>query len=290
MPDLATHPAPEGSYDVRPLFDKLKRHLPLQAIEAALKATDSASERERRLPMPSMVLLLLGAALFRHVSLEQLVLLLHLALPTPEALGVTSGAISHARKALGPEPLEQLFQSWAAPQAHAAASVERWRGLSLYGLDGSSLRVADTEPNRDHFGGHDGGPRGRSGYPLVRLVVLMALRSHLLAAAAFGPFSLGEFTLAQALWAQLPADSLIVLDRNFYSAAVLLGIERIGPARGSQEGPEPADPLHRACHQLSDPRLPASEADDIVVGPKVLPSERDDRALPRALGGGAGTG
>jgi hypothetical protein len=272
MPDLATHPAPEGSYDVRPLFDKLKRHLPLQAIEAALKATDSASERERRLPMPSMVLLLLGAALFRHVSLEQLVLLLHLALPTPEALGVTSGAISHARKALGPEPLEQLFQSWAAPQAHAAASVERWRGLSLYGLDGSSLRVADTEPNRDHFGGHDGGPRGRSGYPLVRLVVLMALRSHLLAAAAFGPFSLGEFTLAQALWAQLPADSLIVLDRNFYSAAVLLGIERIGPARHW---------LLRLKGNIRFRTLQVLAPGDLLVEVKVSPEARKkDPSLP----------
>ena len=35
-------------------------------------------------------------------------------------------------------------------------------------------------------------PRGSSGYPLCRLVALMALRSHLLAATAFGPYETGE--------------------------------------------------------------------------------------------------
>jgi hypothetical protein len=231
MPTSRATPAPCRSYDERPLVDKLQHALSPQVIDAALAATDTQSKRERRLPRSSVVLLLVAAALFRHVALGQLVLLLRLARPARDAMGVTSGAISHARKALGVAPLVALFRSWAAPHAHAAAAAERWRGLSVYGVDGSSLRVADSPQNRDAFGGHSGGARGPSAYPLVRLVMLMALRSHLLVDVALGAFAHGELSLARSLWAQLPADALVVLDRNFYAATILVGIERVGPAR-----------------------------------------------------------
>src|SRR6185295_14635419 len=71
---------------------------------------------------------------------------------------------------------------------HAEADKDRWRELSLYGVDGSTLRVADSDENRAHFGSAKS-KRGDSGYPLARIVGLMALRSHLLAAVAFGPYT-----------------------------------------------------------------------------------------------------
>ena len=50
----------------------------------------------------------------------------------------------------------------------------------------------------------------------------MALRSHLLAGAAFGPYCNGEYSYAAELWAELPDNSLCVVDRNFLSARLLL--------------------------------------------------------------------
>lgn len=54
----------------------------------------------------------------------------------------------------------------------------------------------------------NGGHRGDSGYPLVRLVALMALRSHLVANASLGPYGDGEYTYAENLWSSVPDDTL----------------------------------------------------------------------------------
>ena len=56
----------------------------------------------------------------------------------------------------------------------------------MYGVDGTTLRVADSDANRAHFGVSKS-KRGESAYPLVRVVTLSALRSHLIVAASFGP-------------------------------------------------------------------------------------------------------
>lgn len=55
--------------------------------------------------------------------------------------------------------------------------MHEWRGLQLFGVDGTTLRVADSDEDREYFGLASGGPRGDSGDPLVRAVGLMALRS-----------------------------------------------------------------------------------------------------------------
>jgi hypothetical protein len=48
---------------------------------------------------------------------------------------------------------------------------------------------------------------------MVRGVGLMALRSHLLAAVAFGPYETTEIAYAVNLWSSVPADSLTIVDR-----------------------------------------------------------------------------
>ena len=92
---------------------------------------------------------------------------LDLALPTP-AGGPTASrsAVSKARSRLGDKPLAWLFERTADHWAHASADRHRWRGLALYGLDGTTLRVPDSDPNSSFFGYASGGDRGDSGYSL----------------------------------------------------------------------------------------------------------------------------
>jgi len=53
--------------------------------------------------------------------------------------------------------------------------------------------VPDSPENRKTFVGQDAGAeRGASGYPIARVVTLMALRSHLLLAPRFGPYDVSE--------------------------------------------------------------------------------------------------
>jgi hypothetical protein len=93
-------------------------------------------------------------------------------------------------------------------------------------MDGSTVRVPDTPENRQHFGGQRARDGTASGYPIVRIAVLMSLRSHLLAGANFGKYA-GTYELeyAQPLRNEIPENSLTVLDRGYFGAPFLLGIE-----------------------------------------------------------------
>jgi hypothetical protein len=91
--------------------------------------------------------------------------------------------------------------------------------------------VPDSPENRAHFGGQKTRWNSTSGYPLVRLVTLMALRSHLLAGARFGAYGTAEGAYAAELWPLVPNQSLVIVDRLFLAAKTLLGIERHGTDR-----------------------------------------------------------
>ncbi|HEX8908673.1 MAG TPA: IS4 family transposase [Anaeromyxobacteraceae bacterium] len=205
------------------------QHLPHAWIEQALQATGSATVRKRRLPAEQVVWLVLGMALFRDRSIVEVVDKLDLALPGTGEMPVAASAVPQARARLGDEPMAWLFAHSARHWAHASADGHRWRGLALYGLDGTSLRVPDTAENRAHFGGAEG--RTESGYPMTRVVALMALRSHLLAATSFGPYTRGEHSYANELWSELPDDSLTIVDRNFLFPGVLVPLSRAGRER-----------------------------------------------------------
>jgi hypothetical protein len=124
---------------------------------------------------------------------------------------VVPSTVAEARARVGADPLEQIFEMSAQKWGHESARKHAWRGLALYGADGSTLRVADSAENRAHFGGSSG-DRGDSGYPSVRIAALMALRSHILTAAEFGPYSDSEIVLSAFLWRAVPDDSLVMVD------------------------------------------------------------------------------
>jgi hypothetical protein len=219
-------------------FPNLIKHLEPTWVEEALVSTGTASIRRRRVPAEQTVWLLLGMALMRDLPITEVARQLDIALPGRDGTRtVASSALTQARARLGAEPMEWLFLRSAEEWAHRSAGSDRWRGLALYGVDGTTLRVADSVDNRAHFGGHDAGRHegGRderiSGYPLMRLVVVMALRSHLLAAATFGPYGVDERAYAASLWDTVPDHSLVLLDRNYLQANVLVPLMTRGTER-----------------------------------------------------------
>jgi hypothetical protein len=200
-------------------------------IEEALAATGTATIRRRRLPAEQVVWLVIGMCLFRDLSMRELVSTLDLALPGSRGIRVAPSSIVQARERLGDEPLRWLFERTASTWAHTSARTHAWRGLAVYGADGTTVRVPDSDENRAHFGGQDTRWDSTSGYPLVRMVTLMALRSHILAGAQFGSYRTDERVYAEALWPLVPDDSLTIVDRNFLAARTLIGIERGGANR-----------------------------------------------------------
>lgn len=208
------------------LLPKFVASLDPEWIEMALAETGTATIRRRRLPAEQVVWLVIGMCLFRDLSMIELVSTLDLALPGRRGERVAPSSVVQARTKLGSEPLRWLFEKTATTWAHASAREHAWRGLALYGVDGTTLRVPDSDENRAHFGGQDTRWDSTSGYPLARLVTVMAIRSHILAGAQFGPYGIDERVYAEQLWPLIPANSLAIVDRNFFAARTLFGITR----------------------------------------------------------------
>lgn len=216
----------------RGVFARFQASIDPKWVLEALAATGSATLRRRRFPAEQVIWLVLGMALFRDISIVDVVKHLVLVLPGSGAHAIADSAIAQARARLGPSPLRWLFEKCAEAWAKASANRRRWRGLAVYGVDGTTLRVPDSPENRAKFGGSDaGGGRGLSGYPLVRIVTLMALRSHLLLAVRFGPYNVSERKHARDLWPSVPDDSLVVVDRGFMYAKDLVPLEANGRNR-----------------------------------------------------------
>ena len=220
----AVPPADEGA------FDRLRQSINPEWIEAALKATGTATIRRRRLPAEQVIWLVLGMAIYRQRPIDGLVSHLDLVLEGTGSASMAKSAVSQARARLGDEPLKWLFERCSERWAHESARRHAWCGLAIYGVDGTSARVPDSQENRKYFGSQNTRNNELSGYPLARIVTLMALRSHILAAAALGPWG-DERPYAEDLWPKIPDDSLTIVDRNFFVARVLVGIERGGANR-----------------------------------------------------------
>lgn len=197
-----------------------------QWIEEALAATGSASCRRRKFPATEVIWLVLGMAMFAGSSIRDVVE--HLDLVVPGVTSLAPSAIPQARYRVGPEPVEWLFYRTATAWS-AAQNADAWRGLALYAIDGSCLRVQDTDENFEHFGkpgGRNG--TGDAGYPQVRIACLLHLGTRLLAAAAFGPFATSEHELAAGLWQHVADNSVTVLDRGFVNYAAFVGLQSTG--------------------------------------------------------------
>ena len=130
-----------------------------------------------------------------------------------------------------------LFARCADAWAHASARRQAWRNLAVYGVGGSTLRVADSPEDRDFFAGANR-VRGTSGYPQLRLVAPMALRSHLQAQVAFGPYGTGGVTYAEELCSSVADDAVCIVDRGFFATQTTEPV--LSPGREAQDGQLPA--------------------------------------------------
>jgi hypothetical protein len=253
-------------------FGQFAKDIDPEWIEQALAATGTATFRKRRLPAEQVIWIVIGMALYRNRPISEIVNKLDLAMPSPTHPAVAASAIVQARDRLTEAPMAWLFGRTGDVWAHGKAAKDQWRGLALYSVDGTTLRVPDSIENREHFG-LAGGPRAASGFPTVRLASLMALRSHLLAAASFGPYSHGEHWYAKDLWPCVPDNSLVIVDRGFFAAPVLIPLGREGTNRHW---------LVRGKRDLACKRIKKLGKNDELVELNVSGhAQRQDRSLPK---------
>lgn len=254
-------------------FSRLEEALPREWIVQALEASGTASIRTRRIPAELVVWLVIGMCLLRRHSVDEVVNLLDLKLPNDDR-PVARSSIHQAKDRLGAEPLRMLFAMLAHKWAHEAARQDPWNGLAVYALDGTLQAVPDSPQNREHFGKWRN-QHSDSSYPQMRLVALMAARSHLIAAAAFGPCSIGEQAYASELWSHLPANSVTLMDRNFSDRWPLATLRFSSPAERYW--------VMRKRKDVSTTKLKRLRNGDWLVEISLECARRDDPSLPSTM-------
>lgn len=201
---------------------ELTQIVPFEMVDEALSAAGALQRRVRLLPARVVVYLLLAGCLFAEVGYRQVWHKLTAALTGLPVADPSDNALWQARTRLGVAPLRWLFDLLRGPAATAAAGV-RWCGLLVCAIDGTTMTVADGARNLGVYAKHACN-HGGSGYPLLRLVALVACGTRTVIDAVFGPTSTGENGYTRRLARSLHAGMIVLLDRNFDDAALIAAL------------------------------------------------------------------
>jgi hypothetical protein len=131
--------------------------------------------------------------------------------------GVKMSESAHAQRrqglpiALFDEIMAEALHPLADPVRHPEAFYRGWR---LVGVDGTEWSATNTPAIKAALP-KAASRRLEAAFAKVRLVSVVELGMHQPLAAAAGPSSEGELTLARRLWPRVPARSLVICDRGF---------------------------------------------------------------------------
>lgn len=194
-------------------------------IREAAEAATQPTRRDRKLPVPFMIWLLVCMGLYRSLAIQNVLdrigNLLGL-VPLWERVP-SSAAVVEARNRLGFRALRILlerFQSWLLETYREAMS---WRGMLLLVLDGTTLKTSDSLENRRHFGLAGTNRGGRSAFPLVRALFLTSAKLRFVLGAWFSPYRRSEITQALRILDAIPRGTLLVADRRYLAWEFLWG-------------------------------------------------------------------
>src|ERR1700749_1694021 len=180
-------------------------------VDAVLEETCRVQRRVRDLPARVVVYLLLAGCLFTELGYGQVWHRLIAGLAGLLTAGRTAAAMTQAPRRRGPGRLRELFALLRGPSPGGA----RWRGLLVVAIDGTIMTVADSEANLAVYSKQRGGPNGASGYPMLRLLVLLSCGTRTVIDAVFSPVCRGETTCAPGLLGSLHAGMILLAGRNF---------------------------------------------------------------------------
>jgi hypothetical protein len=213
-------------------FSTFTQNIPVEWIASAIDLSTQATIRRRRLPSEQVLWLVLGMALFRNEAIDEVARRLNVCAQglANDALLARSG-LSDARQRLGADPLAWLFKKTAAHWGQERYQDDSWQDLQVFAVDGALLRTPDTPELREHFGSGNTSSKRQTPYPMMRLVALMNVRSHVLVDAQLSPYRRSELRLAQEFMAAIPDHSVTLFDKGFWGADILLSLSEHGEQR-----------------------------------------------------------
>ena len=208
------------------------QNIPIEWVESALHLSAQATIRRRRLPSDQVLWLVLGMALFRDEPVQEVARRLNICAQglASDHLLAKSG-VTEARKRLGADPVEWLFRKTGGQWGRERYDGDTWQDLQVLAVDGALLRTPDTPELREHFGSGNTSSERQTPFPMLRLVALMNVRSHLILDAQLSPYRRSELRLADTFLQQIPNHSVTLFDKGFWSAELLLGLATAGENR-----------------------------------------------------------
>ena len=196
-------------------------------VDAALAETGTVQARVRDLPSRVVVYVLLAGGLFAELGYGQVWRRLVAGLDGLAVASPTAGALAQARRRIGTAPLRALFDLLRGPAAGLATKGVFWRGRLVTAIDGTMMCCPDTAANLRVFrrgGGHHGG----TGYPMVRVLALVACGTRTLIDAVFGSTGVGETTYTHHLLGALRRGMILLADRNFAARDLIAAVADTG--------------------------------------------------------------
>src|SRR3954469_3457103 len=206
---------------------ELTQIVPFDMVDEVLAETGTVQQRVRDLPSRVVVYLLLAATLFAECGYRQVWARLAAGLTGLPVARPSATALAAARRRIGAAPLRALFDLLRGPAAGPATRGVWWHGRLVAAVDGTSLCCPDTPANLAVYR-TGGGSHGGTGYPMVRLLVLVACGTRALLAATFGTTARGETGYARDLLGTLRAGMIVLADRNFAAAELIAAIADTG--------------------------------------------------------------
>jgi len=209
---------------------ELTRIVPFEMVDAVLDETGARQQRIRDLPSRVVVYLLLAAGLFADLGYGQVWARMIAGLGGRGGLSVavpTAGALAQARRRIGVAPLRALFELLRGPAAGLSVKGVRWRGRLVCAIDGTILGCPDTPANLAIYH-RGGGGNGGTGYPLVRVLALVACGTRTIIDAVFGTDRIGETRYGYDLLAALHRGMIVLADRNFAAQHWLVAVADTG--------------------------------------------------------------
>lgn len=206
---------------------ELTRIVPFEMVDAVLAETNTTQQRVRLLPSRVVVYLLLAGGLFAELGYRQVWArltagLAGLAVPRPSA-----SALAQACRRIGPAPLRALFDVLRGPAPSPSRTGVWWRGRLVCAVDGTILCCPDTPANLTVYQ-RGRGNHGGTGYPMVRLLALVACGTRTIIDATFGTDRVGEISYANDLLGALRPGMIVLADRNFAVRAWIAAVAETG--------------------------------------------------------------
>jgi Insertion element 4 transposase N-terminal/Transposase DDE domain len=196
-------------------------------VDAALAETRRQQQRVRDLPSRVVVYLLLAGALFADLGYGQVWARMTAGLGELSPAIPTPSALAQARRRVGTAPLRVLFDLFRGPVSGPATKGVFWRGRLVCAFDGTSMCCPDTPANLRVFC-KGGSNHGGTGYPMIRLLALVACGTRTIIDATFGSTHTGEISYAPDLLGALRRGMIVLADRNFAAQALLTAIVGTG--------------------------------------------------------------